>query len=97
MHDLDPGIADQDVDATELVDRGLHRGINLVFAGHVDGYADCLRPVLAQFHGRRIGGVLVQVGDDDVSAFARKHDGDFAADAARGAGDECDFVFQLHG
>ncbi len=37
----------------------------------------------------------VQVGDGDLRAFARIDEGDVLAEAARGAGDDCDLVLQL--
>ena len=96
MDDLDTSVADQDIDASEGIDRGLYRGVDLFLARDVDRDADGFRPVLAEFRGGCIGRLFVQVRDDDVGALAREHNSDFAADAAGRAGDERDFVLQLH-
>src|SRR5258706_7964631 len=50
----------------------------------------------ADFVGGRLSGGLVQVGDRDVGAFACKHERDFLADSAGGAGDDRGFVLELH-
>ena len=46
--------------------------------------------------GRRVGRLLVQVGDRDLGAFAREDERDVLADAAGGAGDDGGFVLQFH-
>jgi hypothetical protein len=96
MDDLDAGVADQDVDAAEGSHRRLHRGVHLVFVGHVGADADRLAAGRLQFGGGGFGRFLVEVGDHDLRAFAGVDDRDLLADAAGRASDEGNLVFQLH-
>jgi hypothetical protein len=97
MHDLDAGVADQDVHAAEGGDGALHGCFHLGFAGDVHHHAERLAAAGAQLCGGVLGRLLVEVGDGDGGAFAQESGGDAAADAARGAGDECGLALQQHG
>ncbi len=45
-------------------------------------------PSFLELRGGRFRGGCIEIGDGDFRAFTRKYNGDFLADAARGAGDE---------
>ena len=94
--DLDAGIADQHVDAAERLDDLGGAGVHLLFVGDVHGDADRALAARVDLLRGGIGRLLVEVGDDDLGAFAREHDGDFLADAARGTGDDGNLVLQTH-
>ena len=94
--DLDAGVRNQDVELAEGADRFGHAGFDLLLVGHVHRDADRLRRA-AQFLGGCVRAVLIQVGDDDLRAFVDVDGCDFLADAARGSGDDGDFVFEAHG
>ena len=95
-HDLDAGIAHQDVDPAESRDCLGHAGLDLRLIGHVHGDAD--RAAGAAELGRRgIGALLVEIGNDDLGALARICPGDLLADAARGTGDNGNLVLEAHG
>ncbi len=93
--DLDAGIADEHVDLAELLDRARDAGLDLLLVRHVHDHADRLARI-AEFRRRRVGGLLIEVGDHDACALARKGRGDLLADAAGGAGDDGDFVLETH-
>jgi len=94
-----------DVDAAEVVHRGLDDLTPAVPARHRVGVdrrlAAALLDDLPGLLGWRVGLALAgqrgaDVVDDDLGAFAGHHDGDLAADAAAGAGDDRDLAGQ-HG
>ena len=95
-HDLDPGIAHQDVDAPEGLGRGGDPSFDLAFTAHV--HRDAQRPSVGrgQLGGCRFGRGRIEIGDHDLRALAGESAGDLLADAARGAGDDGDFVLQAH-
>jgi hypothetical protein len=47
--------------------------------------------------GGGLGALQVEIGDGDARALAHIGGGDLLADAAGGAGDDGDLVFQAHG
>src|SRR5687767_1965009 len=94
MHDLDAGIAYQDVDAAigcvHRIDAGVHRGFVGDVHCHAHGDAVCGFDI-----GRRfVRCVLVEVGDRHFCAFAREGLRDLQPDAAGGAGDDGDLVIE---
>jgi hypothetical protein len=97
VHDLDTGIADQDVDAAEGLGGLFDRGVDLLLAGHVDSDADRLGAARLQFGRGGIGRLLVEVGDHDLRALLGEEERDLLADTAGRAGDESDLVLELHG
>ena len=93
--DLDAGIAHEHVDLSELLDRACHAGLDLLFVRHVHDDADRLAGV-AELRRRRVGGLLIQIGDHDLCALAGEGGGDLLADAAGGAGHDGNFVLETH-
>jgi len=71
MHDLDAGIADEDVDAAERIDCRRHAHVDKVFTGDIHRNADGLAAELANLVGRDVRHRLVEVGDSNLGAFAR--------------------------
>jgi hypothetical protein len=86
---LEGGVIHQHVDAAEFLHRALDDGAAVGRIGQVARHQDRLA---AGFLDQALGFlrilVLVQVGDQDVRAFARERQGHGAADAAVGAGDQ---------
>jgi len=72
MHDLDAGIADEDVDAAERIDCRRHAHVDKVFTGDIHRNADGLAAELANLVGRDVRHRLVEVGDSNLGAFARE-------------------------
>ncbi len=93
--DLDAGIAHQHIDLAEMLDRLGDAGIDRVLAGHVHDHAQRLARS-AELGGDRVGGGLIDVGDDDLAALAHVGLGNLLADAAGGAGDDGNFVLHTH-
>ena len=96
MHDLDAGIANQDVDASEARDDGGDALGDRFLVGDVHGDTDCLAATHPDFVGGRLGRGFVEVGDCHLRAFARVNQRDVLADAAGGTGDDGGFVLELH-
>lgn len=96
---LERGVVDQHVELAELVDAALHGVAAELRLPHVAGDRDGAPPFgLDRFDGGpRVLGLLGEVHDRDVGAFAREQDGDGAADAGIPAGDQRDVVLQLAG
>jgi hypothetical protein len=89
-------VVDENVDAAELIERGLDDLPTMRRRADVAG----------KQHGRASGFlhealrlfcvvVLIEIGDDDVRAFARESDGDRAPDAAVRSGDDGLFAGQF--
>jgi len=94
MRRLVRGIIHQDVQAAELAHGPVDQAPAILFVGKIAGQrkyaasgflhqADCLLRILFFFG---------QVADREVRAFARVSDRHRFADAAVGAGDQCDLV-----
>ena len=94
MNDLDAGIADQDVDVAKCLDACLHGCVDLHLIGNIHRYADRLATCIFDLCGGLFGCLLVQIGDHDLCTFTRELQRDFLADAAGGAGDECNLAFE---
>jgi hypothetical protein len=89
--------ADQDVEAAEGRDRLRRAGLDLIFVADVHRDAERSLPRRIDLARGRLGCVQVEIGDRDFCAFAREEERDLLADAARGAGDDCDLILQAHG
>jgi hypothetical protein len=73
MDDLDAGIADEDVDGTELADGLRDAGIDLILAGNVHGHSDGLAGAhLAELGRRRLGIGLLEIGNRNAAPSAMK-------------------------
>ena len=94
MDDLDAGVADQDVDVAERLDGGLHGRIDLGLVGDIHRHADRLAAGLLDLGCGGVGRLLVEIGDGNRRPFTREFQGDFLADAAGRAGDECNLAFE---
>ena len=89
------GIVDEDVEAAELVDGLLDCALAESLVADVARNRDRAAPfALDEPLGRCRIIVLAQIEDRDVGAFAGEQGCDRAADAAVGAGDQRDFVFE---
>ncbi|MCY1424535.1 hypothetical protein D9M71_402850 [compost metagenome] len=86
------GVVDDDVDAAEGVQGGLHATVAEVGGGHVTDAGDCIAAEGADFRDHFIGRSLVEVVDHDLGAFFGKFQRDGAADAAAGTGNDGDFA-----
>ena len=89
----DAGVVDQDVEAAEMRYGGGDRRVDRSLFGDVELDPEGVRP---EGGGDGLGARFVQVGDDDLRAFLHVALRDGLADAARGAGDDCNFVPDLH-
>ena len=96
MHDLDTGVADQDIDASESCDDSGDTVVDRSLVGDVHGNTDGLASARPHLVCGRLSGVLVEVGDRQLRALTHIHPRDVFADAARGAGDDCGFALELH-
>ena len=96
-HDLDAGVADEDIQRAKRLDDFRGARLHLCFVADIHCHAD--RPLAVRIDLARggIGRLLVQIGDGDPGPFAGKDDGDLPADSAGCAGDDGDFVLQTHG
>ena len=93
-HDLDASIAHEHIDAAERGDRLVHAGLDLGLARHI--HCDADRVLAAELRSCRVGTGLVEVGDDDLGAFAAKGARNFLTDAAGSAGDNRNFAYEAH-
>ena len=102
----DTGVVDHDVEAAELAHGALHQRLELTFVGNVGG-GEQRAPSQLRDDGRRgwlrLGlmvdadlGILADIGHRHRRAFARQLQGNAAADARAGAGDDGDPVLQTH-
>jgi hypothetical protein len=90
--DRDPGVRDEQIDPSEAVDRGGHETLDVLLAadvgGHGEGADRCSLP---------LAGLLTEVRQHDMRAFARKPSAQRKADAAGAAGHDAHLVFDVHG
>jgi hypothetical protein len=77
----DAGVVHQDVDAAEAADGGVDDGLDLLLAADVEGEAEGLPAGRLDLGGDGLGGVVLEVGDDDAGALLREAEGGGAADA----------------
>ena len=94
-HNLNAGVANQNVEPIECLDGFGHAGLDLVFLGDVHRNADRFS-CAAEGCGRGVGARLIQIGDDHLRTLSHEEGRDFLADAARGACYDGDFVFETH-
>src|SRR5262249_16500308 len=97
MHDLDAGIADENINTPVRGDDFFHALLNLSLVGYIHSDRDPLALGLGDFLSDRPGRSLVPIGDCDLGAFPREGKRDLLPDAARGTGDNGDLVLQAHG
>ena len=103
----DARVVDHDVEAAEFPHGALHQGLELTLVGNVGGGEQRAPSQLHDDRRRRrlpLGlmvdadfGILADIGHRDGRAFARQLQGNAAADAGAGAGDDGDAVLQTHG
>ena len=94
--DLNPRVADENVDSPESRDDGGHAGIDVRFARDVHGNGNGPLSGAIQLVGCRMGCRRVEIGDGHLCARLGKRPGDLLADAAGCAGHDGDFVFEVH-
>src|SRR5262249_56683071 len=97
VHDLDTGVADENIHAPVGGDDFLHASFHLGLVGYVHAHGHRLTTCLGDFLRDRSSCHLVQVGNCDLAAFAREGERDLFPDAACGAGDNRNLVFDAHG
>jgi hypothetical protein len=90
------GVVDQDVDAAEPVDGGVHHGVEPVRIGHVGLVGDGTAAVTLDRAGHRLGAVPGAVVYHDVGALPGHGPSDPFPDAAACAGDDCGLSFEFH-
>ncbi len=82
---------DEDVEASELLDRELDHGVHLGAHAHIAGDRQ------GAYRVRHLASrCFVEVGDRDLRALGRQQTCRGGADPATASGDECDSVFELH-
>ncbi len=86
--DLDAGVVDQDVEAAERVDRGLHRGEPVVFLGHIELHEAGLRAAGRQLAHRVATLRREHVADHHRRAGGRESLRHAFTEAARTSGDQ---------
>jgi hypothetical protein len=69
---LDGGVANQDVQATVMVDRSVHHGLHVLWLGDVAANEDCFTTYVPDRGGCRLASTGVNLRDHNASAFARK-------------------------
>src|SRR5690606_16922836 len=98
MERTDAGVGDEDVHATERLDRPAHEGRRAVRQGYVGVDHDRLAAQgLDLGHDLGGDGVVAEGVDGDVRALARGLDRRRPADSPRCARDQDDLVFKQHG
>ena len=90
----DAGVADEDVELAPARKQRRPELIELVALGKVDLQQRRLAAALADLVVELFQGADGARGDDDVGAVLGEGDGHGATDAARGAGHECEPVFE---
>jgi hypothetical protein len=88
----DGGVVDHDVYGAELVQAGSHRVVDIGAAGHVGLHC---QGGGADFGCHAVGGLLVDVGNDDAGAFLGVQLDDAFAETAASARDDGDLALQL--
>jgi hypothetical protein len=96
-HDLDAGVADEDINGPECLDDLGRSIIHLLLICDVQRDADNALPSGIDLARSGVGCLLIEVCDGDLCAFAREDNGNFLSDAARCTGDDRDLIFQTHG
>ena len=84
-------VVDENIQPTVAIMRVLHDGVALGRVRHIQPNTDASRPQ-TRCHGR--GVCLIDIGAHDNRAVLGQLAGDSLADAAAGARNNCDFVFQ---
>ena len=93
---LERGVVDEDVELAELLHRLLHRVLAEFRIGDIARQQNAAAAFLLDGPLGLLGVlVLVEIGDRDVGALARKEHGHRAADAGVAAGDQRDLVEQF--
>ena len=90
----DGGVVDQDVELAEFREDLLESGFDLRGVGDVHGDGEGFAAGGFDFGNERGQLFGVARGDGDFRAGRGQRDRGGAANALRGAGDDCDFVFQ---
>ena len=85
--DVDAGVVDQDIDATEMLKGLFHPFFNIGFLGNVHRHHQTPAAELADFLGGLLQLTDRAAGGDDVGAIAGQALSQVAADASTGAGD----------
>ena len=96
--DLVAGIADHDIQATEMGSDRIDAGIDLRLIGdiHLHRHRGIGAVQGVDLRHRGVGDLAVKIGDRHFRAFADEGQGDFLADAAGSAGDDGNFIFHAH-
>src|SRR5438552_19070340 len=92
---LDPGVADQNVDAPETRGRGVHAALHLAFVRHIHAHRDRMR-LGAEIRGEPLRSVEVDVGHAHGRALPGECTDDVRADPARTPGYDGGLALQLH-
>src|SRR5258708_12735127 len=92
----DAGVVDQHVDSAELAHRTRDELLDLVVVTHVGTAVENAAPELFDLIGRGLGRFLVDLGEADIGARARKAKRYFLADSASRSAYHYDFILKLH-
>jgi len=92
-HNLNPSVADKNIEPAECFDGLGDTSLDLFFAGYIHRYADSSLAAWVDFLCGCVGSSLIQVGDCNFRPLARKKDRYLLADPARGTSDDGNFVF----
>lgn len=98
----DPGVIDQDIEASEVVDGGIDEGLSDGEGADGIGVGDGLTAGLSDFFDDGVGGLAgpgtffgaAGIIDDDFGTLGGEHQGVFTAETGSSAGDDGDFIFQ---
>ena len=90
------GVVEGDVEPAEMGDRAVDERFGVRFVGHVAVDRDRFAAFLFDFVDESVEFVAPAAGDDQLCAFAREEQRGGAADAGACAGDDGDFVCELH-
>ena len=91
-HDLDAGVADEDVKASKCRDDLGRSTVHLLLICDVHRDADNLLASGIDLARSGIGCFLIKICDSDLCAFAQEDDGNFLSDAAGRTRNDCNFV-----
>ena len=83
-----PGVVDQDVDTTEGVDSGSHRGVDLFLLAHIGFDKERPRAKSIEFAGCSLARVRVDLSHDDRGSLAGETFCDAPANALARAGND---------
>ena len=95
-YDLNPGIADKNIERAECLDHLCGAGLHLLFVGDIHRNAEGALSSGINLASRCIGCLLIEICNCDLRTLAGKNNGDVLAYPTGSAGNDGNLVVEAH-